>query len=215
MRIPRLNDCPAPQPPNGAFHHGPRFATRYKGLGLLVHGDEFNPYTPPAVTAQLAAESAWHRRAALASPATRLGARILDSLMVGAVAVVFFIAAWTALSPAADGAPRSELAIAMAVVSAIPLLAFACYQYFLITTTGQTLGKRWLGIKVVKQDGSAVDFVSGVLLREWVLALVGLIPTIGGLINLVDSLMIFGSGRLCLHDHLARTRVINVAQQHA
>ena len=31
--------------------------------------------------------------------------------------------------------------------------AFMGYQWYLITTSGQTVAKRWLGIKIVRNDG--------------------------------------------------------------
>ena len=67
-----------------------------------------------------------------------------------------------------------------------------------------------LGMKIVKTDGSDVNFVSGVILRSWVTGALSNIPFIGGIIGLVDALMIFGEEHRCLHDHIAGTKVISV-----
>jgi uncharacterized RDD family membrane protein YckC len=77
-----------------------------------------------------------------------------------------------------------------------------------VSTTGQTLAKKWMGIKVVKTDGSPVNFVSGVLLREWILMGASAIPYIGSVVGIVDAVMIFNQARRCLHDQIAGTKVI-------
>ncbi|MFS8069935.1 MAG: RDD family protein [Byssovorax sp.] len=77
-----------------------------------------------------------------------------------------------------------------------------------MSTTGQTLAKRWMGIKVVKMDGSPCGFVHGVLLREFILSGLSLIPYIGTMIGLADAVMIFGDQRRCMHDHIAGTKVV-------
>jgi hypothetical protein len=41
---------------------------------------------------------------------------------------------------------------------------------------------------------------------------VSLIPTLGGLLTLVDALFIFGGSRRCVHDLIAGTKVIRVKQ---
>ena len=102
---------------------------------------------------------------------------------------------------------------------ALMVLAFLAYQWYLVATTGQSLAKRWMGIKIVRLDGSPVGFVHGVLLRSWVISMatnaISTTPglrTLGRLVHLVDALMIFGEERRCLHDHIAGTRVIVAPQ---
>jgi uncharacterized RDD family membrane protein YckC len=53
----------------------------------------------------------------------------------------------------------------MGAVSGIAWLGVLLLQAYLVTTTGQSIAKRWFRIKIVKVDGSPVNFVSGVLLR--------------------------------------------------
>ena len=65
-------------------------------------------------------------------------------------------------------------------------------------------------MKIVKVDGAPVDFVSGVILRSWVVQVLSAIPMVGGLVGLIDALMIFGDEQRCLHDHIAGTVVIDV-----
>jgi uncharacterized RDD family membrane protein YckC len=87
-------------------------------------------------------------------------------------------------------------------------LPIAIYQWTLIARTGQTIGKKWMRIRIVKVDGSSVGFGDGVALRDWVMRGVGFIPCVGGIISLVGILMIFSDGHRCLHDQIAGTKVI-------
>src|SRR5262249_29420115 len=91
---------------------------------------------------------------------------------------------------------------------AFPVLCLIGYQWYLTSTTGQTLAKKWLKMKIVKMDGSDIDFVSGVILRSWVVQAAGFLPVIGGFVGLIDAVMIFGEERRCLHDMIAGTKVI-------
>jgi uncharacterized RDD family membrane protein YckC len=90
-----------------------------------------------------------------------------------------------------------------------PLL-LSCYQWYLTATTGQTIAKRWLRTRVIREGTGAVPgFVHGVLLRNWLFALAGLVPGVGGLVGLADGLVIFsGDQRQTLHDRVAKTMVI-------
>lgn len=45
-------------------------------------------------------------------------------------------------------------------------LAYSIWQCVLMSTTGQSLGKKLLNLKVIKSDGSEAGFVGTVLLRE-------------------------------------------------
>lgn len=98
-------------------------------------------------------------------------------------------------------------------------------QIYLLITAGQTLGKRYLGIYMMRSDGS-IPNIGWILLREFALpALVALLrfgghrdPTLVGqafqaslgFLGLVDALFIFGPTRRCLHDFVAGTHVVKV-----
>lgn len=160
-----------------------------------------NPYAPPSAAAQAPAwAQSFGVTQELATPGSRFVARLLDGfLYLGAALAV--------------GAPLAAFAgdEAAAGVAMLAWMAIAIYQWYLISTTGQSLGKKWMRVRIVKLDGSPVDFSSGVLLRIWALhglTLVGSFVFLGSLLPLVDALMIFGDDRRCLHDQLAGTKVI-------
>jgi uncharacterized RDD family membrane protein YckC len=137
---------------------------------------------------------------ALASAGDRLVARIIDGALVCMVSVAVSL----------PGVVLGNEGLTGGLVS-IGMMVLTVYQWFLLSTTGQSLGKKWMKVRVVKLDGSPVDFVSAVLLRSWAmfgLTFVGTMFVIGGALPLIDVLLIFGDERRCLHDHLAGTRVI-------
>lgn len=178
-----------------------------------------DPFAPPAadLDPRLLPEGA---KQPLAGRWTRLGAAWLDGivllpcLLVGGV-ISFLIwngaDAWTA---EAVKSPTRTLGIfAIFFLCCIPMLA---YQWYLVSTTGQSLGKRWTKIKIVKKDGSPVDFVSAVLLRSWVPVIVGWVfagiglNVLANFYNFADTVSIFTSQRRMLHDLIAGTKVVTL-----
>ena len=74
---------------------------------------------------------------------------------------------------------------------------------------GQTIGKKLLGIKVVRSDGSRAGLARIFWLRYLVAQyLFAIIPIVGMVYALVDILMIFGEARRCCHDYIADTIVV-------
>jgi uncharacterized RDD family membrane protein YckC len=91
------------------------------------------------------------------------------------------------------------------VVGAFCWLCIEIVQWSMIASRGQSIGKRVMGIRVIRISGQPVDFVYGVLLREW---LPMLITGAVGAFSFVDVLFIFRDDRRCLHDWIAQTRVV-------
>ena len=95
---------------------------------------------------------------------------------------------------------------------ALVLLFIVSIQMYLLIKYGQTIGKRALGIKIVNESHEGLpDFVKVILLRSFVPNLLYGIPYAGVAICLADLLFIFRDDRRCLHDLIAQTKVINVA----
>lgn len=172
---------------------------------------EFNPYAPPAADV----DQGLHLGddLVLADRGARFLAFLIDVFlmffaMLPGIGILFVVV---------DGAGPSSLGIfgrADGILSALLLafvflLAFQGFQWYLISTTGQSLGKRWLGVKIVRMDGLPCGFVHGVLLRSWVPhLLVSFVPFLGYVFFLVDALFILGDERRCIHDHMASTQVV-------
>lgn len=98
---------------------------------------------------------------------------------------------------------------AMSMPLVLALFALAAIQMTLIATKGQSIGKAFMGIRIVKvDDESAPGFFKGVFMRGAVGAVIGQIPFVGFIYGLVDCLAIFSENRRCLHDMIAGTKVI-------
>ena len=149
----------------------------------------------------------------LANPWTRLGAQFLDGLVYGAVAVPVVVAAIATGAFEADGTGAMEdFPLGIIALAIVLMLAVVGYQMWLLSTTGQTLGKRFLKLRVVDEaDGSNPGFVRAVLLRVFAPAVIGQIPLVGVLFALADALFVFRDDRKCIHDHFAKTVVVTEA----
>jgi len=146
----------------------------------------------------------------MASITRRFVAMFVDGLILGvpAIIVIFFgLLSTGGLEGLAQGG-ESEflklLPLMNGVASLIMMVAVVAYEGLMLSAKGQTVGKMVLNIKVVTADGSPIS--RG---QAWGRALVrqlfGLVPCLG----LVDYLVAFGSERTCIHDVLAKTRVVN------
>jgi uncharacterized RDD family membrane protein YckC len=93
-------------------------------------------------------------------------------------------------------------------VSAVLLLVIVAINLSLLSKNGQTIGKRTVGTKLVRTDGSTVEVWRVVVLRWLPLFVVRWIPFVGSLAGIVDALVIFGSDKRCIHDYIADTIVI-------
>lgn len=67
-------------------------------------------------------------------------------------------------------------------------LAYSIWQCVLMSTTGQSLGKKLLNLKVIKSDGSEAGFVGTVLLRE-VVYMVASAIAVGIVVNLLFMML--------------------------
>lgn len=125
---------------------------------------------------------------------------------VGVGAAVLAAAVATALEIVAPGAlDRSPPWVALAGGAAF--LAIHLLNLVLLAQEGQSLGKRWMGIRVVGTDGAPPDVASIVLVRTLLPLAAG---TCSSLFTALDALPIFGADRRCIHDRMADTRVIEV-----
>src|SRR5262249_29595447 len=95
-----------------------------------------------------------------------------------------------------------------ALLAGAMLFALAAYQWYLITTTGQSIAKKWLGMRIVKVNGAPINFVSGVILRDWLPALLRSIPYFRPVLGLTGAVMISQREQRCLHDVIAGPKVI-------
>lgn len=141
----------------------------------------------------------------LASRWRRLFASIVDSIvmMVLIIPLMYFTGAFDDIM--AGGEPSLIYNLVLGLVGVI---VFVVINGHFLISSGQTVGKKLLNIRIVTDQGKHAEF--GVLVTRYAFYLgVPLIPVIGGMINLVNILFIFNSTKQCLHDKIAGTYVID------
>jgi uncharacterized RDD family membrane protein YckC len=173
-----------------------------------------NPYAPPRAAVLDIVDP--HGPAVTADPGTRLGAAILDGIIfAGMVYVPFMFAAIFAgigrqaagneYENLGRGAENAGVIFAVAGLVAFAGLIVWCWLTIkYVTSNGQSIAKKLLGIKVVRTDGSRAALGRIFWLRNFVNGLISIVPLYG----LIDALFIFGESRQCLHDKIADTIVI-------
>ena len=144
-----------------------------------------NPYAPP----KAALEDEPPPQIELASRAARLGAALIDSIMVGGAA---FLGA------------SGGFFWAMVGMVAATAVNFAMLHHY-----RATVGKRAMKLRIILADGREAELWRIIVLRELPRIVIGFIP-IANLLSIVDVLFIFGAERRCVHDYMASTVVVDV-----
>lgn len=191
--------------------------TEWQTLGAFA---EFNTQAAqPTLTATPAAASV--AGPDLAGRGVRLGAFFIDYLCgVLAAAPGLFILGPTFLSiiidaasgkqPDLSGVQAGSMLLGI-LVTLLGTLLLLIVQIVMLSTRGQTIGKRLLGIRVVRDpDGSQAGFVHGWLLRNFVPGIIQLLPWLGFIFFLIDAGFIFRADQRCIHDLIAGTKVVKV-----
>jgi uncharacterized RDD family membrane protein YckC len=172
-----------------------------------------NNFAPPrSVVADVSEDSSLEK----ASRSSRLAAIFIDGLLFGVPFIPSYWVALTAMGISHAGRPPTPWAFwAAAAATGAVFWAGALVAVALIAVTtlfvyrnGQTIGKKLLGIKVVRTDGSRASLARIFWLRYLLNTLIMLIPMLGGLYSLIDALVIFGDARRCCHDYIADTIVV-------
>jgi uncharacterized RDD family membrane protein YckC len=174
-----------------------------------------NNYAPPqSVVADIPSTDTPFEKATRLS---RLGAVLIDGLIF---TIPFIPSYVTAISVMAHAPTRINAYNYVAVWSAMAGAGIFFYAALLInlvliaiTTVlvyrnAQTIGKKLVGIKVARTDGSRATLARIFWLRYLVNSLIMWVPFFGSIYFLIDSLMIFGEQRRCCHDYIADTIVI-------
>ncbi|MFO1485411.1 MAG: RDD family protein [Verrucomicrobiaceae bacterium] len=165
----------------------------------------FNPYAAPQANI---VTTAMAPRFTLASRGGRLGAALLDSL-VGLLVVGLPVICGAVMIDSKADSPEQAFSMASIICFVIAGLGFVgltIYNIVLLATRGQTIAKKWLGIRIVTHpDGQNPGFVKAFLLRSFVN---GIIAQFVPLYPIIDACFIFREDQRCLHDLIADTTVI-------
>jgi uncharacterized RDD family membrane protein YckC len=144
----------------------------------------------------------------IASAGQRLGGRIIDAIIMFGV-LLTLIGGIIAKSIAGDGKVETGAAFVGGLVATA---IGAAYEILLVARSGQTIGKKLVGTKVVRlSDGQIPDMATSV--KRWLPNAVGLIPKLGGPISLLIGiasivLVLTDPKRQSINDKFANTVVV-------
>ena len=173
--------------------------------------DGTNPYAPP--TSDLNAGAQPPAEGQLAERGTRFVSALVDGLLFLIALIPALVAGFQTGAFREGGNTalfRAFAANALGAISGLAWLGLIVIQAYLVATSGQSIAKKLFKIKIVKVDGAPVNFVSGVLLRNWLMMLLQQIPVVNLILPLLDALFIFRDDRRCIHDLVAGTKVIQL-----
>lgn len=175
----------------------------WQSLGSAGHlTAAVNPYAPPSVDVARPVSAGPNE---LASLGERLAAVLLDTLVAMACAIPLFIG----LPMLDSSSGNSTAGVVLVAAGGLGLLALIIFNLVLLCTKGQTIGKKWLNIRIADYETNGnPGFVKVCLLRGFVNGIIGAVPILGHVYSLVDICFIFRDDRRCIHDLIAGTHVV-------
>jgi len=171
-----------------------------------------NPFAPPR--AALADPDTFAGGQVLAGRGQRLVAAILDGILVSLIIWPLSLAFGGSLFMGMDpnATPNVGSILMKMVWAMLPgYIVAAVVQGASLHAFGGTLGKKLMGLRIVRTDGSRAGFVRLFFGRGAAAVVPSFVPLLGGLWALVDLLLIFRDSRQCLHDQIADTLVVTAA----
>jgi len=200
------HSTPAASAPPGWYpaECDPPGTIRYWDGGQWV-GGPVTPPDPPAAAPVVPSVSPADLR--LASPWARIGARLIDGLIVF-VPTIIVLARTGYLDAPAEASGQALVAVLLIGTAGV------LYEVGFIATRGATPGKMVAGVAVVRPPSLEAPGW-GVAVRRWAINLVAAIPVAGQFVSLgvivVCLVMLFADRqRRTLWDRIAGTRVIAV-----
>ncbi|MGH1485776.1 MAG: RDD family protein [Cellvibrionaceae bacterium] len=143
--------------------------------------------------------------APLASRWSRLGASLLDTIILFAILFpLLFLIGWFSMFENGNEPPLLHSII----LGFVGIIIFFAVNYRFLSTNGQTIGKKALNIKIVATDGSKAILGDHIIKRYLVYFIPNHIPVIGSFLSMANVLFIFRKNKQCLHDDIAKTKVI-------
>jgi len=167
---------------------------------------DYQDFRPPGAPLAMFASSTPE----MAGRGARLWAKLVDFLVLGCA---FALAGGIAILVQPGGLKAVLVAFEEPGISLTSLLlglaaAVVVWNWVWLHHSGQTIGKRALGVRIVQNDGTRAPLWRILFLRDAPATAIARIPLLGDIIALVDILFIFRADRRCLHDMIAGTKVI-------
>ncbi len=169
--------------------------------------NSFNPYT--ASNAEPIAMPANVVQGELADRGMRLLGSIIDGVIIMPIVLPLALLLGVGLGIMfGDGMLTNLLATVFGAI--IGIGGFLAVHGYLLAKYGQTVGKKLLNMRIVGDDGRQLPFQELVLKRYLPLWIASSVPYLGMLAVIIDALAIFRENRKCIHDEIAKTKVIKV-----
>lgn len=143
----------------------------------------------------------------IATRSQRFLASSIDAVPMFVCMMIVIIALCIGGASGDDSTTLIAFVVSLLVISpiAIAVIGINCY---LVAKSGQTIGKKLCGIKMVRTDGSPLSVARWFFLRSAACSMLS--SWTSGTFGLVDSLFIFRDDNKCLHDMIADTIVVKV-----
>ena len=171
-----------------------------------------NPYAAPRAEIQAPTAIEVGKRP-LATRGQRFYGYIVDLavLLVGApVLLVIILTILDTFYPAYLEMPDTPIlsAIESIVFLLVVSFVFLSVNGYLLVKRGQTVGKLVAKTQILSEEDELVPCLKIFLLRYLFFWFLGMLPGLGRLLSLGNSLAIFRGNRKCWHDQLAGTKVV-------
>jgi uncharacterized RDD family membrane protein YckC len=168
-----------------------------------LYPGELNPYQTPSATVGDLSVPVGDDVVALADRGARLVAQLINAACIVGLGLL------AVLTLAIDSpAEQGDVPVLLVLVIVVGGLGLLIYNLYLLGKDGQSIGKKAMGIRIVRVSGEQATLGRLVLLRYFAPQLIGAIPIVGALFGLADTLFIFREDRRCIHDHFADTVVV-------
>ena len=164
-----------------------------------------NPYSPPL--SDLTSQVPKQPSSQLATRSDRFWASIIDGmvLMVFNLPVLYFLGFLRRFE-------KGDFSTANLLSAALTgIVVYVAVNGWLLARNGQTVGKHLRKIRIVSTSGGPVPFWRLLLLRQIPVQILGSIPILGRFAVFVDIMFIFRQDHRCIHDLVAGTRVVALA----
>ena len=142
----------------------------------------------------------------------RIFANIFDLVVIVAIALLLTFRSLISLITALiNPTSLDSLALFLSAFGSGALAFMAVIAYFIVLPifwNGQTLGKRFFKIRIIKNDGSDIDFKT-IFLREMIRVLLFILTF--GVSAFADTMvLLFSKQRIGFYDYVAATQVIDI-----
>lgn len=174
---------------------------------LAAAPQPFNPYAAPQANV---VSPAMMPQLQLASRGVRLGAKLVDSVIIMVVMIVPMIPGIFAIAAAEESGNLENhfpvIALYWFLAAFVAVMGLLVWNAVWLGKYGQTIAKRMFGIKVVCFPGGQP---AGYAKAFWLRAVVNyIINSVVPLYGLVDICFIFREDKRCIHDLIAETTVV-------